>query len=576
MPTLASYVAQLPPILKQKYGDAFWISAANNILEILSSERILRELSYQKGVIVKYKKWITPPANYRQAKKLFSPTDYNSEFPFIEDDGKLMLTNATVDEDPAPIVPLVFSNSNIDSITICDLNSNNVPNLDNSWIQVAQSLNWYAVAMSSDGVKQTAVVNGGYIWVSTDSGNTWTQKATSLNWYAVAMSSDGVKQTAVVYGGYIWVSTDSGNTWTQKATSLNWYAVAMSSDGVIQTAVVKGGYIWVSTDSGNTWTQKATSPNWRGIAISSDGTVQTAVAGIGYILVSTDSGANWTQKATSLNWYAVAMSSDGVKQTAVVNGGYIWVSTDSGNTWTQKATSLNWYAVAMSSDGVIQTATVYGGYIWVSTDSGNTWTQKATSQNWHGIAISSDGTVQTAVAGIGYIWTMSSLARNQDDLKDYLLVVTAGNQAGNTLAIAGNDASVGRATKLYYYHLLSTALGIGSDITSAVIVSPDNYIMLSYKGSFVEIEATTDEIPINNNHEHQIMRAGLSMLGFEQLPSGPDAPIAKGWHTYFDKVLMKVRDEFLSGGNQTDVRSRRWIGMMDDSEIDIFPDADDV
>jgi hypothetical protein len=416
MATLALYVALLPPILKQKFPDAFWISSANNILEILSSEGILRELTYQKGVIVKYQKWITPPGNYRQAKKVFSPTDWNSEFPFIEDDGKLMLTNQTVDEDPAPVSPFAFSNSAVGSITVQSMN----PGATSNPMDILQSV------------------------------------ATGQNWQGIAMSSDGTIQTAVVFSGYIWVSTDSGATWTQKATSLNWYGIAMSSDGTIQTAVVYGGYIWVSTDSGATWTQKATSLNWRGIA--------------------------------------------------------------------------------MSSDGTIQTAGVYGGYIRVS----------------------------------------NSTAFSQDDLKDHLFVITGGTKAGNTFVIAGNDATIGRSTKIYYLHVLSTALAIGSEITAAIVVSPDNYIMLSYRGSFVEIAATSDEIPINNNHEHQIMRSGLSMLGFEQLPSGPNNPIAKDWRAYFERVLMKIRDEFLSGGNQTDVKSRRWIGMMDDDEIDTFPDEDDT
>ena len=38
----------------------------------------------------------------------------------------------------------------------------------------------------------------GQIYVSTDSGNTWTAKESNRDWWSVAMSADGTKQTAVV------------------------------------------------------------------------------------------------------------------------------------------------------------------------------------------------------------------------------------------------------------------------------------------------------------------------------------------------------------------------------------------
>jgi hypothetical protein len=286
MAILSSYTALLPPILKEKYSDAFFIGAANDILEILSGERILRDLTYQKGLIVKYQKWITPPSNYRQANKLFSPTDWNSEFPFIEDDGKLMLTDQTVDEDDDPVQATAFTSSAVDSITV------NVADLE------------------------------------------------------------------------------------------------------------------------------------------------------------------------------------------------------------------------------------------------------------------------------------------KDELKDCLLVITSGTLTGNTYVISANDVSGASTTKIYYLHALSTALVATTQIAAANIVSSNHYIMLSYKGSFVEISAISDEIPIQNNHERRIMKAGLMMIGYERL-QGPNGDMTKLWQGKFDQVIMKVRDEFLSGGNQTDVKSRRWIGMQDDADIDDFPDEED-
>jgi len=104
--------------------------------------------------------------------------------------------------------------------------------------------------MSADGTKQTAVVTGGQIYVSTDSGNTWIAKESDRSWSSVAMSADGTKQTAVVHDGQIYVSTDSGNTWTAKESDRDWSSVAMSADGTKQTAVVNGGQIYISGGSG--------------------------------------------------------------------------------------------------------------------------------------------------------------------------------------------------------------------------------------------------------------------------------------------------------------------------------------
>ena len=64
------------------------------------------------------------------------------------------------------------------------------------------------------------------------------------------MSADGIKQTAVVFGGQIYVSTNSGNTWIAKESNRWWTSVAMSADGTKQTAVVNGGQIYISGGSG--------------------------------------------------------------------------------------------------------------------------------------------------------------------------------------------------------------------------------------------------------------------------------------------------------------------------------------
>jgi photosystem II stability/assembly factor-like uncharacterized protein len=289
-------------------------------------------------------------------------------------------------------------NGNIKTATICETEA------FLNWIPLESNRSWESVAMSADGTKQTAVVDGGKIYISTDSGNTWTAKESNRNWRYIAMSADGTKQTAAVVAGQIYISTDSGNTWTPVESNRTWRSIAMSADGTRQTAVAYGGQIYVSTDSGNTWTPNESYRSWQSVAMSADGTKQTAVDNSGHIYISTDSGNTWTAKESVRGWYSVAMSADGTKQTAVVYGGQIYISTDSGNTWTAKESSRGWCSVAMSADGTKQTAVVNGGRIYSSTDSGNTWTAKESNRTWLSVAMSADGTKQTAVVYNGQIY----------------------------------------------------------------------------------------------------------------------------------------------------------------------------
>jgi hypothetical protein len=237
---------------------------------------------------------------------------------------------------------------------------------------------------------QTAVTDGGYIYISSDNGDTWTQTGSTQSWRSVAMDSTGKYQTAVVYSGqnrFIYISNDYGNTWTQKGSSKYWYGVAMDSTGKYQTAVTNAGYIYISSDHGNTWTQKGSYESWYGAAIDSTGKYQTAVAYSGYIYISSDYGNTWTQTGSSQSWLGVAMDSTGKYQTAVTNAGYIYISSDYGDTWTQKGSSRSWIGVAIDSTGKYQTAVVSGGYIYISSDYGNTWTQTGSSRSWIGVAI---------------------------------------------------------------------------------------------------------------------------------------------------------------------------------------------
>jgi len=337
-------------------------------------------------------------------------------------------------------------------------------NFGDSWVAKNSSRNWYDIAMSADGSRQTATDNGGQIYVSTDYGNTWTAKDSNRYWGVVAMSADGSRQAATVYEGQIYVSTDYGNTWTAKDSNRYWSGIAMSADGSRQAATVYGGQIYISTDYGNTWTAKDSNRDWTDIAMSADGSRQTAVVGgDGQIYVSTDYGNTWTAKDSSRLWTDVAMSADGSRQTATAWNDQIYVSTDYGNTWTAKDSNRNWGLIAMSADGSRQTATVGDGQIYVSTDYGNTWTAKDSNRYWAGIAMSADGSRQTAVVDDDQIYIsvteknifLASIGIGTTNPQEKLDVLGNATISG-TIALAPNvEIDVGScdesaAGKMYY------------------------------------------------------------------------------------------------------------------------------
>jgi hypothetical protein len=284
--------------------------------------------------------------------------------------------------------------------------------------KVASKRYWQGIAMSSDGTKIAATVNGnaqnGPIFVSTDSGVTWTSRASSQAWNGIAVSRNGATMAAVVNVGPIYVSTDAGVTWTARESWRMWSGIAMSSDGTKMAAVVSNGNgpIYVSTDSGTNWVPVANLSS-RGIAISSDGT-KMAVWG-NQIYVSTDSGLNWTQRASSLYWQKIVMSDDGTKMISLGGTGLtvqIYVSTDSGVTWTPKESLRSWYSIAISSDGNKMASSLTGGQIYVSSDSGTTWNAMigAVSQGGIGhLSMSSDGNmIAMAVSNADFIYIVST------------------------------------------------------------------------------------------------------------------------------------------------------------------------
>ena len=257
--------------------------------------------------------------------------------------------------------------------------------------------NYKAVASSPDASKLAAVVDGGQIYVSADSGATWIAKPvdsqqSAKNWSDIAISTDGQVLAASEFRGKIWVSNNGGTTWTARDENRTWRSVAASSTGVVIAAVANGGQVYVSVDSGATWTARASAQLWTSVAVSADGNRMLASVYGGSLYTSVDKGTTWTAVASSRLWNSVASSVDGMKLAATEAQGSVWSSIDGGVTWTANtsAGSRNWSSVAISADGSRLLAAVSGGKLSLSLDAGVSWKEISSSANYSSVVGSSD------------------------------------------------------------------------------------------------------------------------------------------------------------------------------------------
>ena len=156
--------------------------------------------------------------------------------------------------------------------------------------------------------------------VNTLAGVNWLARSASGSrlWQAIAASAGGEKLAAAVDGGSIYISSDSGLTWSAVGTDRNWQSIASSSDGSKLVAVVDNGQIHTSIDSGANWTARETSRNWKSVASSADGQNLVAAVYPGKIYTSVDAGVTWIARDSDRPWYAIASSSSGSNLVAAV------------------------------------------------------------------------------------------------------------------------------------------------------------------------------------------------------------------------------------------------------------------
>lgn len=292
---------------------------------------------------------------------------------------------------------------------------------------------WSDVASDSLGINIVAVVNGGGIYTSINSGVSWTLQTNppTAAWSSVASNSTGTNLVAVVNGGGVFItggiytSSDSGATWTQQSTGLPsggsaWSGVASSSTGTKLVAVVNGGGIYYSSNSGTTWAQSnASNGSWGGVTSSSDGSLLEAYSNDLGLYTSSDSGSTWTNRFGTAQWSGTTSSASGsiIYQCYQVGGGGVYYSTNGGSNWSPTPTvapQKKWTCIACSSDGsriiVGSIPNSDNGQIYTSPNGGNTWTLQTsaglpTSAAWQSVSISSDGSKYVAVVNGGGIYT---------------------------------------------------------------------------------------------------------------------------------------------------------------------------
>ncbi len=190
--------------------------------------------------------------------------------------------------------------------------------------------------MSNDGLKMaaTAASTGGGIYRSIDTGENWAAVVDSqTSWRGIAASNDFTKLAAVVRGGNISISSDSGDTWSEvgapeSVIERQWLSVAVSGDGTKIIASIVNGNAWLSTDSGANWAEKNPSgatAQWQDATISSDGTIVALAAGNGKVWYSPPPhDAYFADADTNSAWRAVALNTDGTKAVAAIDNGKIW------------------------------------------------------------------------------------------------------------------------------------------------------------------------------------------------------------------------------------------------------------
>jgi photosystem II stability/assembly factor-like uncharacterized protein len=394
---------------------------------------------------------------------------------------------------------------------------------------------WSCISISADGTTIVAgdtgyrysntknslmTADGGYIWISTNSGATWTKQVAmgSRIWLSITMKTDGSQMSATAIDGNIFTTTlnaqsadiaasiqsyTSGTpnivgTVTKlsylfdiaimiRTDSGNWTGIACSNNGSKLAICTNGGAIFVSSDYGTTWTANLFYGKWSSITTNASATTLIVTSQVNSVIyVSTDFGNTWLQRMTDVtsDWNSSAISNDGQK-IAVSSSSYVYVSLDGGQTFTAKLTapqSKTFWNVRTSDNGDIMVVSLFQlyGYIYVSTDSGQNWAARLVSLNgrFFAIALSNDGKTIAVTGTESNIWKSTNTGQTWTE-------ITGTGGALGALAMGCNGGLLVSVSNGPGYIYISTDSGTTwTQKTSAGSYSW-NTVVVSADGSFV-------------------------------------------------------------------------------------------
>jgi hypothetical protein len=145
----------------------------------------------------------------------------------------------------------------------------------------------------------------------------------------------------------------------------------------------------------------------------------------------------------------------------------------------------------------------------------------------------------------------------EDDFEDYLLVITAGTNAGKTYLIGANDASGASTTKIYFLHALPASLS--GLVTTGYLIDPDNYVLIDYTATYDAVAVSSDEMPLDDDYEKRIVPAWLRWKAEEESSEISDETLY--WQKQYQNTLKDIFGERLSsiGGP---FRGRHLTGLV--------------
>jgi hypothetical protein len=239
---------------------------------------------------------------------------------------------------------------------------------------------WQTAAMDSTGQYQLLGVNGGFLYFSNNFGNAWstisgqspiTQLYNSGNglptialaWSTSSMNSTGQYALAGINGGALYMTTNTATSWTpisglgplgatgpwlasnygMTTNSLAWQTTSMNSTGQYMLAGSNNNFLYLSTNSGTYW---------------------AIIGGSAY-------GSTFGQGLPTVGgaWYTSAISSTGQYMATGLYGGAFYFSKNYGQAWTAYTSSplssaVNWYSMSMTSSGTSIVASSNGANIY--------------------------------------------------------------------------------------------------------------------------------------------------------------------------------------------------------------------